>query len=225
MSAKSSLSSPSYTVTPWLRESRLNFGFATLRSRLGAIRRRMEPPFADRITSTEHPDVTIEWAKDPIGYALPAEAPIVIFLHTITGTAAQSRWLMKYASLRGWRSCTFVRRGHGGRLHAPSFDILGTIGDVQLQVAAVRRKFPNAKFLAMMGISAGSGQLLSYLGQAGDSTPIGVASGICPAWDTRTAFDSLHYTQPLAEKAILRNLKTIFLKKQNRALLRAWNRA
>lgn len=225
MSAKPSLSTPSYEVTPWLRKSKLNFGFATLRSRLGALRQKMDPPFFDRISSTAHPDVTVEWAKDPINAALPADAPIVIFMHTITGSAAQSRWLTTYASKRGWRSCTFVRRGHGDRLHAPSFDILGTIGDVQLQLAAVQEQFPKSKFLTMMGISAGSGQLLSYLGRAGDSTPIRAASAICPAWDTRAAFEELQYTQPLAEKAMLRTLKSRFLGKQNKAFLQAWNRS
>ena len=47
------------------------------------------------------PDVVVEWAKDEAAVALPLDAPIVVFLHTITGTAAQTRWLMSGASARG----------------------------------------------------------------------------------------------------------------------------
>ena len=185
----------------------------------------MEPPLTGRFTTTEDPDVIVEWAKDPVGYALPADAPIVIYLHTITGTAAQTRWLKKYASLRGWRSATFVRRGHGGPLRSPSFNLLGTVDDIELQLAAVRRAYPRAAFIGMVGVSAGSAQLISYLGRAGADTPVGAACAICPAWDVPAAFGALGTSQPIAERAMLRSIKTHFLKGRNRDMLRNWDRA
>ena len=175
-----------------------------------------------RITSCEDPDVTIEWAKDDAALALPVDAPIVIFLHTITGSAAQTRWQMSQASRRGWRSCTFVRRGHSNkRLRTPSFNLLGDVEDVEMQVAAVRHAYPDA-FLGMVGVSAGSGLLISYLGRAGPSSPIHAACAICPAWDISTAFDQLSLEQPAASKLMLESIKSTFIKR-NEALLRDWD--
>ena len=183
-----SLERPTYNPTSWAKSSKANFALAFARSRLGELRRKVEPPLIGRFSDCEEPDLTVEWAKDDVGYSLPPDAPIVIFLHTITGTAAQTRWLMSGASARGWRSCVFVRRGHGGRkLTSPSFNLLGDVGDVEDQLAAVRRAYPNASFVGMIGISAGSGLLISYLGRAGGATPVGAACAICPAWDVSTA--------------------------------------
>lgn len=220
-----SLAEPEYTPTPWAKNTKINFALATVRSRLGALRRRMDPPLVGRVTPTADPDVTVEWAKDPIGISLPADAPIVVFLHTITGTASQTRWLTKYASLRGWRSCVFVRRGHGAPLAAPSFNILGTVDDVALQLDAVRKQFPAASFTAMVGVSAGSAQLISYLGRAGASTPVGAACAICPAWDVPLAFQKIGEAQPMAERAMVRAVKSSFLRGRNEAVLRAWDDA
>ena len=219
------LESPEFHPTPWARAAKANFALATFRSRLGALRRAMEPPFSDRTTLCNEPDVTVEWTKDPIGYQLPSDAPIVIFLHTITGTASQTRWLKKYASMRGWRSCTFVRRGHGGPLQEPSFNLLGAVADIDQQIEAVKIQYPMASFLAMVGVSAGSAQLISYLGRAAGKTPIGAACAICPAWDVRSAFELLGRSQPVVERAMVANVKATFLSKQNEAVLRSWDAA
>ena len=70
-------------------------------------RNQVEPPLsggAPRYSACDGtPDLVVEWAKDEAAVALPLDAPIVVFLHTITGTAAQTRWLMSGASQRGWR--------------------------------------------------------------------------------------------------------------------------
>eukprot|EP00966_Prymnesium_polylepis_P092057 2131197-Prymnesium_polylepis.1 len=130
---------------------------------------------------------------------------------------------MDVASLRGYRSCVFVRRGHSGReLSAPSFNLLGAIDDVELQLAAMRRTFPEASFLGMVGVSAGSAQLISYLGRAGTSTPIGAACAVCPAWDVREAFGRMATEQPLAERAMLKQIRRNFVRRNER-LLRAWD--
>merc|ERR1719424_2123349 len=160
---------------------------------------------------------------DDACHALPPDAPIVVFLHTITGTAAQTRWLMSGASERGWRSCVFVRRGHGAqRLSSPSFNLLGDVGDVELQLEAVRRAFPRASFVGMIGISAGSGLLISYLGAAGSATPVGAACAICPAWDVGSAFGAMSEAQPAAERAMLAQIRSRFVRRNER-LLRAYD--
>ena len=95
---------------------------------------------------------------------------------------------MRYATSRGWRSCVFNRRGHAGLyLTSPSFNIVGDPGDTKVQVEHVRQRFP-ASFLAMVGISAGCGSLLSYLGSEARDTPVSVAAALCPAYDIERAF-------------------------------------
>ena len=42
---------------------------------------------------------------------------------------------------------------------------MGEASDTAAQVEAVRKRFPNSSFLAMVGISAGSGLLVTYLGK------------------------------------------------------------
>lgn len=217
-----SLKEPIYKPTPWARSAKANFALALLRSRLGELRRRVEPPLVGRVTTCKDPDVTVEWAKDEDALALAPDAPIVIFLHTITGSAAQTRWQMGQASRRGWRACTFVRRGHGSaKLGSPSFNLLGDTDDVEMQVEAVRRMYPDA-FLGMVGVSAGSGLLISYLGRAGASTPVAAACAICPAWDVSVAFDRLSEDQPAVSKLMLANIKSTFIKRNER-LLREWD--
>ena len=71
---------------------------------------------------------------------------------------------MRYATSRGWRSCVLNRRGHAGvDLTSPNFNIVGCPGDTKAQVELVRRRHPHS-YMAMVGISAGCGPLMSYLG-------------------------------------------------------------
>jgi len=132
---------------------------------------------------------------------------------------------MSGASARGWRACVFVRRGHKERqrLCFPSFNLLGDVGDVERQLDAVRRTYPRASFVGMIGISAGSGLLISYLGRAGTRTPVGAACAICPAWDVRAAFAQMGVTQPAGERTMLRQIKRGFLRR-NARLLRRWDK-
>ena len=168
--ATPALARPVYS--PTVRASKINFALATLRSRLGAIRRKVEPPLSGRISPTADPDVVVEWCKDEVGASLPPDAPICIFLHTITGSAAQTRWLMSEASRRGWRSCVFVRRGHAApQLKAPSFNLLGCVEDVDLQLAVVRSAYPDASFLGMVGVSAGELTVLSASARCARPSP------------------------------------------------------
>ena len=84
---------------------------------------------------------------------------------------------------------------------------MGESSDTAAQVESVRKKFPDSSYLAMVGISAGSGLLVTYLGkvnlviicfsqsdlrsgfsQEGDRTPVQAAASLCPAYDITRAF-------------------------------------
>ena len=95
---------------------------------------------------------------------------------------------MRYATKRGWRSCVLNRRGHAGLdLSTPTFNIVGCPADTKAQVEVVRRRYPDT-FMAMVGISAGCGPLMSYLGSQAGLTPVSVAAALCPAYDIERAF-------------------------------------
>jgi len=169
------------------------------------------------------PDLYISWANDRQTRALPDSAPVVAFLHTITGGARQTQLLCRHAASRGWRSVVLVRRGHGGPLARPLFNILGSVEDTRLQMAAVHTRYPNASFLGLVGLSAGSGLLVNYLGQDGDRCLVNAAVGVSPAYDISDAFDSMAES-PVSQGYMVRKLKRTFIT-PNRDVLRADNPA
>ena len=74
------------------------------------------------------------------------------------------------------------RRGHAGlHLTSPSFNVMGESSDTAAQVESVRKKFPDSSYLAMVGISAGSGLLVTYLGKVNLVI-------ICLKYDLKNAF-------------------------------------
>ena len=68
-------------------------------------------------------------------------------------------------------------------LTSPGFNVVGDAADTAAMVAHVRRLHPASSYLAMVGISAGSGLLITYLGQQAAATPVQAAVSLCPAWD------------------------------------------
>ena len=60
------------------------------------------------------------------------------------------------------------------RLTSPNFNLMGDAEDTRLMVDHVMENWPAASYLAMVGISAGSGLLITYLGKVMDT--IGMTS-------------------------------------------------
>ena len=57
------------------------------------------------------------------------------------------------------------------RLTSPKFNLMGDAEDTRLMVEHVVSAWPAASYLAMVGISAGSGLLITYLGKVFDHFP------------------------------------------------------
>jgi len=153
--------------------------------------------------------VSVDWPVEADG--LPADAPLVIFLHTITGSSQDTSHYTRAATSRGWRSCVFNRRGHGRMsLTTPKFNIMGDGDDTKVCVDHVVSKYPDVSFLGMVGISAGSGLVGTYLGQQGDKTPVQAACSLCPAYDTRTVFTNVK-KYPSMDNFLLQAVKKRFL--------------
>ena len=54
------------------------------------------------------------------------------------------------------------------RLTSPKFNLMGDAEDTRLMVDHVMETWPASSYLAMVGISAGSGLLITYLGKVMD---------------------------------------------------------
>lgn len=107
------------------------------------------------------------------------------------------------------------------RLTSPSFNVMGDYRDTVEQVDFVVKKFPQRSFLGMVGISAGSGLLINYLGKEGVKTPVEAACSICPAYDISNAFKLLAERYPLVDQFLLKSMKKVFLFR-NMELLSSW---
>ena len=55
------------------------------------------------------------------------------------------------------------------RLTSPKFNMMGDAADTRLMVDHVMETWPASSYLAMVGISAGSGLLITYLGKVRDT--------------------------------------------------------
>jgi len=78
------------------------------------------------------------------------------------------------------------------------------------QVSYVKRRYPRS-FLGMIGVSAGSGLLVSYLGKESQRTPIQAGCCLCPAYDISQAFKGLALNYPRVDKHLLDNVKRLFI--------------
>ena len=146
-----SLRSPRYEPTPWASWQLANMILLEAKCQLlGRLLGRLRVHRQMVI-----PDVYLDWADDEGTRALPASAPIVAFLHTITGGGeAQDDQNLRLASARGFRAVNLIRRGHSGAPLASraQWSLLGDVADTRAQVAAVRARFPHADFLGMVGL-------------------------------------------------------------------------
>ncbi len=155
----------------------------------------------------------------PLSPPLPGDAPVMCILHTITGTCYDEVELCKYAHDQGWRAFVLCRRGHfGRRLASPKFNILGCVRDTEVMVNYVSRLYQEASFIGACGLSAGSGQVVSYIGHQKEEYPVQAAVSLCPAYGIDTAFQHLHERNPLMSKYLLNGLKRFFLQ-ENRPML------
>lgn len=166
----------------------------------------------------ERPDegtVCIDIAKSD---ELKEDSPIVIFLHSITGSSSAVNSFSLYARKRGWRSIVLNRRGHEHPLTSPRFNIMGDIDDTVAMVNYIKKIYPECKYMAGVGISAGSGQIVSYIGRESDRVGISAAVSLCPAYDIGQAFDNLDRYYPFFASILLKRLQTYFLKNNSKIL-------
>ena len=180
VSRTQSLIEPKYVPTFWAANTWSNLLLLMIKQRLD---RKYQGQFRrETLTMEDGGTVAIDWPLE--ADSLSPDAPIVIFLHTVTGSGADIIHYTREATRRGWRSCVFTRRGHGNlTLTSAKFNMMGDAEDTAVMVDKVVRDYPDYSYLAMVGISAGSGLLITYLGKQSVRSPVQAAVGLCPAWD------------------------------------------
>ena len=158
-------------------------------------------------------EVAIDFYDDSSTKALPNDAPILVFFHTISGTTSTTMYFMEDAVKRGYRPCVFVRRGHLGKaegLKTPRFNFMGDTKDMAFLMRKLREQFEKS-WIGLVGISAGSGLLISYLGQQCNETPVSAACCLCPAYALFPGLKNLEEKYPFADKYVLDGVKDIYL--------------
>jgi hypothetical protein len=159
------------------------------------------------LTLADGGTVSLDW----LGRDDPAPTPTIVVLPTICGDGQTMRRTV--AGLRrrlGWRVVVCNRRGHGDLpLSAPRFSTLGSTDDVRAQLAHIRAALPGSPLYGL-GVSAGSGLLVRYLGEEGARTPLRAAVAHCPGYDTTRAFHRIHR---LYDRYLIGSVRRYFLER------------
>lgn len=89
--------------------------------------------------------------------------------------------------MMGWRTLVTNHRGLGGlSMTSDIFYNAGWTEDLRRIVNYVHGKYPKAPIFTI-GTSIGANILVKYLGEEGDSTPVGAAAAVCSPWDLLVA--------------------------------------
>jgi predicted alpha/beta-fold hydrolase len=159
--------------------------------------------------------VSLAW----IGMSAAPATPTLVVLPTICGDAQTVRGFVRRIRARlGWRVVVCNRRGHGDLpLTAPRINTMGSTGDLRVQIRRIAARVP-ASPLYGVGLSAGSGLLVRYLGEEGMGTPLVAGVAYCPGYDISRAFHRLH---PAYDRHLRRQLKAYFLERHRAVLERS----
>ena len=171
-----------YYPTPWAFNTHIQVVLLFLKDTLSS---KLAYERSDVLTMSDGGTTSIEW----LGLGLDEGVPTVLLLPTIIGcsnsVSSHSRYIHDQL---GWRVAVCVRRGHGGLpLTAAQINTLGSTNDLREQLSHIQGLLPESPLYAI-GISAGSGLLVRYLGEERDKTPIKAAFAYCPGYDTDIAF-------------------------------------
>jgi len=156
--------------------------------------------------------VSVQW----LGLDAPPDTPVLVALHTLCGSGdGLRRFLLSMRRSLGWVVAACNRRGHGDiPLTAPRINTMGSTADLNVQLDAIEARRPGAPLYAV-GVSAGSGLLVRYLGEEGSRSRLRAAVALCPAYDVSNAFDFVH---PSYNGYLTRRVVEFFLHR-NRAVL------
>ncbi|XP_024366043.1 uncharacterized protein [Physcomitrium patens] len=184
-----------YFATPWLSSPHLQTMFLHFNGN--------PPPVKYHRQIYVTPDkgtIALDWVKHPLnddkGYVdinqenvEIDESPIVIIIPGLTSDS-ESPYIKHIAynsAMMGWRTLVTNHRGLGGlSMTSDIFYNAGWTEDLRRIVNYVHGKYPKAPIFTI-GTSIGANILVKYLGEEGDSTPVGAAAAVCSPWDLLVA--------------------------------------
>ncbi len=156
---------------------------------------------SEQLTMADGGTTALHW----LGLENPADKPTLLVLHTITGSPHSMRAFMRdIFQLTGWRIVLCQRRGHGDLpLTAPKFNTMGDSDDLREQIEVTAQRYPDSPLYAI-GISAGSGLLVRYLGEEGEQSKIRGGMAYCPGYNIEHAFGRAQdfYSRMMAKKLL-----------------------
>ncbi|KAK6192194.1 hypothetical protein SNE40_003706 [Patella caerulea] len=164
------------------------------------------------IDLTDGGHIALDWIEETPD--LSEDAPIIIVLPTLTGDLDSCSRFCHQAHLRGYRSVVFNKRGHGNtELKVPKLQGFGETLDLRQAIEHIHKEFPRAR-LAIVGSSAGSGLMSSYLGEYSSSAIVETGVAISPGYDMVSLFG---FQLPrFYEFVLLFNLKKILKQHQDK---------
>ncbi|XP_077995577.1 protein ABHD15-like [Glandiceps talaboti] len=134
--------------------------------------------------------IALDWVIANSARRIHDRTTIVIVLPGLTGGPESVADICKEVSRRGLRAVVYNKRGHGNSpLTTPKLQSFGDTSDLRQVVKYVRDLYKHAKITAI-GVSAGSGLLVSYLGEYGSSTYLSTAVCISPGYSAKELFDT-----------------------------------
>jgi hypothetical protein len=93
---------------------------------IGLVQARCTPRLQfrrEKLTLNDGGEIALDWFESE---GISDDSPILILMHTITGSAQEFRRLARAAARKHWRVVVCVRRGHLGEpLKTPKFNLLG----------------------------------------------------------------------------------------------------
>ncbi|MCH2185432.1 alpha/beta fold hydrolase [Myxococcota bacterium] len=144
----------------------------------------------ERLTMADGGTVSLQWD----GLNEPQETPVLVVLHTLCGSGdGLRRFISSMRQKLGWVVVACNRRGHADLpLTAHGINTMGFVRDLEEQLDHIAARRPSGPLYGV-GISAGSGLLVRYLGEKREASRFeaGIAAG--PAYDIPSGLQHVHW--------------------------------
>lgn len=171
----------------------------------------------ERIELDDGDFVDLDWTVSAAGIAPPDNAPLVLVLHGLEGSATSDYVQETIRSLasRGLATTALNFRSCSGEMNRlPRFYHSGDTADVALVISRLRRRYPGRP-LGAVGFSMGGNVLLKHLGECGrDDRPdveVDAAAAISVPYDLTTGINTI-------ERGLGRLYQLYFLRRLRRKL-------
>ncbi len=148
------------------------------------------------------------------GHLPPEDAPLVLLLHGLEGSARSSYAYETYRQLarHGIRSVGMNYRSCSGQINRKPYTYhAGETGDVIFVLHQLRQWFPQSA-LGAVGFSLGANMLLKYLGEQGPDCPLVAATAVSPPF-------ALERSMEVIESSVSRFYNRYFMRALHQKML------